>query len=66
MDEFFQIQIDKKIIKNLNSKAIALMCYSIMFHSLILWQIYDNNDKDMGPDYYADDFLDILFNGIKA
>ena len=36
-----------------------------MFHSLILLQIYDNTIEE-DPDYYADDFLDILFNGIKA
>lgn len=65
LDDFFKIQIEKNIIKNINSRAISLMCYSIIFHSLILWQIYEDN-SDVGPDYYADDFLDILVHGIEA
>lgn len=65
LDEFFKLQIQNRIIKNINSKAIAIMCFSLIFQSVILWQIY-GNDGDIGPDYYADDFLDILFNGIKA
>lgn len=65
LDDFFKLQIEKKIIKNLNSKAIALMCYSIIFHSLILWQIYEDS-SEIGPDYYADEFLDILVHGIEA
>ena len=64
LDEFFKLQLEKGIIKNLNSKAISLMCFSIIFQSLILWQIY--NDGDLAADYYADEFLDIIFNGIKS
>jgi len=64
LEEFFKLQMEKGVIKNVNSKAITIMCFSIIFHSLILWQIYREN-KDITPDYYADDFLDILYNGIK-
>lgn len=65
LDEFFQLQIQNKIIKNINSKAVSIMCFSLIFQSLILWQVY-GSAGDIEPDYYADDFLDILFNGIKA
>lgn len=64
LDEFFKLQLEKGTIKDLNSKAVSLMCFSIIFQSLILWQIY--NDGDLAADYYADDFLDIIFNGIKV
>lgn len=65
LDEFFQMQIQKKVVKNINSKAIALMCYSIIFHSVILWQIYEKDDEEE-TNTFAEEYLNILFNGIKA
>ena len=65
LDEFFKLQLQKKIIKDINPKAISIMCFSLIFQSLILWQIYGNT-MDIEPDYYADDFLNILFNRIKT
>ena len=64
MEEFFKLQLEKGTIKNVNSKALSLMCFSIIFQSTILWQIYGNN-ADIDSDYFADDYLDIIFNGIK-
>lgn len=64
MEEFFKLQLEKGEIKNVNSKAISVMCFSIIFQSTILWQIYGNNE-DMDSDIFADDYLDIIFNGIK-
>ena len=64
MEEFFKLQLEKGRIRNVNSKAISLMCFSIIFQSLILWQIYGDT-TDIESDYFADDYLDILFNGIK-
>ena len=64
MEEFFKLQLEKGEIKNVNSKAISVMCFSIIFQSTILWQIYGNN-ADMDSDIFADDYLDIIFNGIK-
>ena len=43
MEEFFKLQLEKSVIKNVNSKAISVMCFSIIFQSTILWQIYGNN-----------------------
>ena len=63
LDEFFQLQLEKGTIKNTDSKAISLICFSIIFQSIILWQLY--NKDDVSPDYYADEFLEIIFNGIK-
>ena len=64
MEEFFKLQLEKSVIKNVNSKAISVMCFSIIFQSTILWQIYGNN-ADIDSDIFADDYLDIIFNGIK-
>ncbi len=64
LEEFFTLQLEKGRIKNVNSKAISLMCFSIIFQSLILWQIYGET-ADIESDYFADDYLDIIFNGIK-
>ena len=64
MEEFFKLQLEKCRIRNVNSKAISLMCFSIIFQSLILWQIYGDT-TDIESDYFADDYLDIIFNGIK-
>ena len=64
MEEFFKFQLEKGRIRNVNSKAISLMCFSIIFQSLILWQIYGDT-TDIESDYFADDYLDIIFNGIK-
>ena len=44
MEEFFKLQLEKGEIKNVNSKAISVMCFSIIFQSTILWQIYRNNE----------------------
>lgn len=64
IEEFFKLQLEKCVIKNVNSKAISVMCFSIIFQSTILWQIYGNN-ADIDSDIFADDYLDIIFNGIK-
>ena len=64
LDEFFKLQLEKGVIKDIDSKAVALMCFSLIFQSLILWQIYGSS-TGIEADYYADDFLDIIFNGIK-
>ena len=64
LEEFFKLQLKKDIIRSIDSKAISILCFSLIFQSLILWQIYGTN-RNIAPDYYADDFLDIIFNGIK-
>ena len=64
LEEFFKLQLEKGIIKDINSKAVSIMCFSIIFQSLVLWQIYGSS-TGMESDYYAKDFLNIIFNGIK-
>ena len=64
LEEFFKLQLEKGVIKDVNSKAVSIMCFSIIFQSLILWQIYGTS-TGIDSDYYAEDFLNIIFNGIK-
>ena len=65
LEEFFKLQIEKGNIKDVNPNVLAVICFSIIFQSVILWKIY-NDDTDFDADQYGDDVLNILFNGIKA
>lgn len=64
LEEFFKLQIDKGIIREINPKSLSVMCFSVLFQSVILWKIYD---KSLGfeTNNYADDMLDIIFEGIN-
>ena len=63
LEEFFTLQIQKGIIKDINVKSVSVMCYSSLFQSVILWKVYD---KSLGfeTNNYIDDLLDIFFEGI--
>ena len=65
LDDFFKSQIEKGKIRDVDSKVLAAMCFSITFQSIILWRVYDKNPS-VEADQYANRFLDILYNGIKA
>ncbi len=65
LEAFFQLQKDKGLIKDINTKSLSVMCYSSLFQSVILWKIYD---KSLGfeTNYYVDDLLKIFLEGILA
>lgn len=65
LEEFFVLQSEKGVIKDLNPKAIAVLCHGLIFHSLMLLQIYGDS-QNIEPDHFADDFLKIIFDGIIA
>ncbi len=65
LEEFFKSQIEKGNIRDVNSRVLAGMCFSITFQSIILWKIY-NKEPSVETDQYAESFMDILYNGIKA
>ena len=65
LEEFFKFQIEKGKIRDVDSMVLAAMCFSITFQSIILWRVYDRN-PGVEADQYANKFLDILYNGIKA
>lgn len=64
LEEFFKSQIEKGEIRDVDSRVLAVMCFSITFQSIILWKIYDKSPT-VETDQYANSFLDILYNGIK-
>ena len=65
LDKFFQAQIEKGKIRPIDSRVLAMMCFGITFQSIILWKIYDKSPS-VETSQYANDFLDILYNGIIA
>ena len=65
LNEFFTLQVKKGIVKDMDTRSIAVMCYSTLFQSVILWKVYD---KSLGfeTNNYVDDLLDIFYEGIIA
>ena len=64
LEEFFNSQIEKGKIRAIDSRVLAAMCFSITFQSVILWRVYDRTPS-VETNQYAENFLDILYNGIK-
>lgn len=64
LEEFFQLKIDKDIIRKVNPKSLAIMCFGMLFQSVMLWKVY-NHDLDFESNYYADDLLNIMFEGLN-
>lgn len=64
LEEFFTMQREKGNIKDINPRTIAITCFSITFQSVVLWKTY-NKTLDFETEKYGDEFLDILYNGIK-
>ena len=64
LEEFFKLQVDKGVIKEINTHSLSVMCFSILFQSVILWKVY-NIGLGFETNYYADDLLDMMFEGIK-
>ncbi|WP_405293655.1 TetR/AcrR family transcriptional regulator [Methanobrevibacter sp.] len=65
LEEFFKSQIEKGKIRQIDARVLAGMCFSITFQSVILWKVYDMSPS-VETDQYANNFLDILYNGIKV
>ena len=65
LEEFFKSQIEKGKIRSVDARVLAGMCFSITFQSIILWKVYDMKPS-VETNQYAQNFLDILYNGIKA
>lgn len=64
LEEFFKLKIEKGVIRKVNPKSLAIMCFGMLFQSVLLWKIY-NKDLEFESNYYADDLLDIMFEGIN-
>ena len=64
LEEFFKTQMEKGKIRQVDARVLAGMCFSITFQSVILWKVYDISPS-VETNQYANNFLDILYHGIK-
>lgn len=64
LEDFFKLKIELGIIREVNPKSIAIMCFGMLFQSVILWKIY-NHDLEFETNFYADDLLNIMFEGLN-
>ena len=64
LEEFFKLKIEKGIIRKVNPKSLAIMCFGMLFQSVILWKIYNKN-LDFETNYYADDLINIMLEGVN-
>ena len=64
LEDFFKLKMEKGIIRKLNPKSLAIMCFGMLFQSVILWKIY-NHDLEFETNFYADDLINIMFEGIN-
>lgn len=64
LEEFFTVKIETGVIRKVNPKSLAIMCFAMLFQSVILWKIY-NHDLEFEDNYYADDLINIMFEGIN-
>lgn len=65
LEEFFTIQIEKGIVKDINTRSVSVMCFCTLFQSVIFWKIYNMN-FGFDTNNYVDDLLDIFFEGIMV
>ena len=65
LEEFFKSQIEKGKVRDVDSRVLAGLCFSITFQSIILWKVYDK-EPSVETEQYSNKFLDILYYGIKA
>ena len=64
LEDFFKLKKEKGVIKDLNPMAVAILCYSIIFQSVILWQIYGNTEEFESDDSVSEDILEMIYHGI--
>lgn len=64
LEEFFKSQMEKGKIRHVDARVLAGMCFSITFQSVILLKVYDISPS-VETNQYANNFLDILYHGIK-
>ena len=62
--EFFTSQIEKGEMRDVNPRALSLLCFSVIFQSVVHWKIY-NLTPDEETQKFGQNMLDILYNGIN-
>lgn len=64
IEAFFKLQIEKGNIREVDPRVLAVVTFSTTFQSIVLWNVY-NMTPSVETQKYAENYLDILFNGIK-
>ena len=64
LDEYFKLQKEKGNIRNVDTRVLGVMCYSMTFQSIVLWKIYDDITEEEAIGF-GKSYLDMLLNGIK-
>lgn len=64
IEAFFKLQIEKGKIRQVDPRVLAVVSFSTTFQSIVLWNVY-NLTPSVETQKYAENYLDILFNGIK-
>lgn len=65
LTEFFSIKIRQNEIRDVDPEVLALNMLNITIESAIIWKIYGKKPQTPSKNY-AENFLDILINGIKS
>ena len=64
LEEYFKLQKEKGNIRDVDTRVLGVMCYSMTFQSIVLWKIYDDITEEEAIGF-GKSYLDMLLNGIK-
>lgn len=62
---YFEKQIDKGLIRNINPEVAALNIFSIVFQTNIVWKIYDQK-QPIEDEAIMENFLEMFLKGIMV
>lgn len=63
-EAYFKLQIEKGTIRDVDTRVLGVLCYSMTFQCIMLYRVY-NDAEDIEKEEFGKNYLDILFNGIK-
>jgi AcrR family transcriptional regulator len=61
--EYFQKQIKRGVIRNIDPEVAGLTIFSIVFQMNVMWKIYEQK-QEKDQEQYMKNFLEIFLNGI--
>jgi AcrR family transcriptional regulator len=64
LEEYFKLQKEKGNIRDIDTRVLSVMCFSMTFQSIVLWKVYDNTTEVEAIEF-GKNYLDMLLNGIK-
>ena len=64
LEEYFKLQKEKGNIRDIDTRVLSVMCFSMTFQSIVLWKVYDNTTEVKAIEF-GKNYLDMLLNGIK-